>query len=909
LVDLLQFAILGLGGGAVYALLAQGIIVVYRGSGILNFAHGAMAMFGSYLFAVWLTDNVGLATLPAAVLSVALVAAIGVAIYWGVMRPLRRASPLARLIATLGVLITLQAIVVRLWGSRTRSISTFLPQDTWTVGDVSILEDRLILVAIAAAVTLVLWLGYRYTRFGLATTGAAENSRAAAASGYSPDWLATVNWALGGALAGVAGMLVAPLQGLNPTTLTFLVISALAVALIAGFTSFPITLFAGLAIGVVQSEMAFYVKTQGAASAVPLVAIILVLVVRGRALPLRSYLFERLPELSAGRVRARIVVPVTAGAVVALLLLPEFWADATTTSITVAIVMLSVVVLTGYTGQLNLAPAAFGGIGAFFAAKLVASWNWPFAAAIVIGVLGSVVVGLVFAIPALRTRGVNLAVVTLGFGIALNDMLFNNQKYTGGATDGIKVGPQKLFGVEVDAVLHPRTYAILCVLFFVLTAILVANVRRSRAGRRLIAVRTNERAAAALGVNVFGAKIYAFAVSAAVAGLGGILIGFRAFSVTFGGFDPMTSILIVGYTVIGGVGYVIGPLFGSTLVAAGIGSLLNRWWPGLDQYFVLIGGVILILLLIHDPNGLASGNAHTRARLRAKLPRRATAKPPPALPAGARHRVDPSSLDVASLGVRFGGVTALDDVDLRVGTGEIVGLIGPNGAGKTTLVDAVTGFVRPAHGDVRLNGRSIRRWSAHRRARAGLSRSYQSLELFEDLTVRENLLAASDRRDLVGYFSGLVRPGKDSLRSAAMAAVHEFGLDDDLDRRPPQLPYGRRSLVAIARAVAVEPSILLLDEPAAGLDDAETAELASLVRRLRDDWGIGILLIEHDMSFVMSVCDRIVVLDFGRVIAEGTPAEIQASERVRAAYLGDEIAEPAEVQAPATSGSEVGARG
>jgi sulfate-transporting ATPase len=427
---------------------------------------------------------------------------------------------------------------------------------------------------------------------------------------------------------------------------------------------------------------------------------------------------------------------------------------------------------------------------------------------------------------------------------------------------------------------------------------MVANLRRSRAGRRLIAVRTNERAAAALGVSVVGAKVYAFAVAAAIAGLGGALIGFSGYSVTFGSYGPLASILAVGYAVIGGVGFVVGPLFGSILVPGGVGSLLDHLWAGLDDYLTLIGGAILILILVKDSDGMAATQAKRFSQLTARLASPWRARRPRSAPAArtpldaetAGRKVRPAVLEVRGLTVRFGGVTAVRDATLRVSTGQVTGLIGPNGAGKTTLVDAVTGFVRPASGEVRLDGAAIQHWPAHKRTRAGVSRSYQSLELFEDLTVAENLLAASDGRDRLGYLSGPLRPGRAVLSPAAVAAVREFGLEQDLDKRPSELPYGRRSMLAIARAVAVESSILLLDEPAAGLDEAEAAELASLVRRLVDGWGIGILLIEHDMSFVMSVCDEVVVLEFGSVIARGDPAAIQADPVVRAAYLGDETA-------------------
>jgi ABC-type branched-subunit amino acid transport system ATPase component len=246
---------------------------------------------------------------------------------------------------------------------------------------------------------------------------------------------------------------------------------------------------------------------------------------------------------------------------------------------------------------------------------------------------------------------------------------------------------------------------------------------------------------------------------------------------------------------------------------------------------------------------------------------------------------------VSGVTVRYGGTTAVAEASLTVKPGRIVGLIGPNGAGKTSLVDAVTGFVKAAEGSITLDGRDITRWSPVRRARAGLGRSFQSLELFDDATVFDNLRAASDPRDVGSYLRDLVWPFAPPIPGQVVSAIEEFRLQEDLNRLVESLAYGQRRLLAIARAVATGPSVLMLDEPAAGLGAVESAELAHLVRRLASDWGMAILLVEHDMDFVMSVCDEIVVLDFGRKIAEGTPEVVRNDPAVIAAYLGEEETE------------------
>jgi sulfate-transporting ATPase len=889
---ILQYAVLGLGAGAVYALLGQGIIVIYRGSGIVNFAHGAMAMVGAFVF--WeLHELRGWSFWPALCFAVPLVALIGALVHLLVMRPMRRTAPLARLIATLGVLSVLTSAATLKWGTVSQVVDSDLPQDLWTFQhfglDFAVGSDRVYLFGIACGLTALLFVVYRYTPFGIGVSAAAENERAASTLGWSPDVLAAVNWAVGAALAAVAGILVVPLTGLQVNQLTLLVIAALAAALAGGFSSFPVTLAGGLLIGIAQSEMARYGRDlfgdtgqQGIAASLPFAAIVVVLVVRGRGLPLRSHVLEKLPRLGTGVIRPAPLVVGAAVLAAGVVTVFDDDVNAAMLAMTLAgIIVLSLVVLTGYAGQVSLAQFALAGMGAFFTGKLVASEGWPFELAFFVGIAGAVVVGLLFALPALRTRGVNLAVVTLGLGFALQQVLFSNSEYTGGF-EGTAVGETKVFGYSIDSVAHKERYLLFALFWLVVAALAVSNLRRGRAGRRLIAVRTNERAAASLGISVFGAKLYAFAVSAAVAGLGGILIGFENRTIVYTAYEPFSSISSVVQAVIGGVGFVTGTVFGSQFAPGAVTDLIVKELvdePG--QWLVLIAAVVLVVNLIAYPDGLAG----VTARALRRFSRRRVSVPEP-LDDVERERVRPATLEVRDLRVRLGGVDILGGVDLEVRPGEVVGLIGPNGAGKTMLIDAVTGFVRPFGGSVQLDGRAIDRWSAPRRARAGLTRSFQSLELFEDLTIRENLRAASDPRDRLAYFSDLVWPGRQPLQSTAVAAVREFGLEADLDRLPTELPYGRRRLVGIARAVATEPSVLLLDEPAAGLSEGESAHLATLVRRLADDWGIAVLLVEHDMSMVMGTCDRIVVIEFGHKIAEGTPNAVRSDPQVIAAYLG-----------------------
>jgi ABC-type branched-subunit amino acid transport system ATPase component/ABC-type branched-subunit amino acid transport system permease subunit len=928
----LQFAVIGLGAGACYALLAQGVVLVYRGSGVVNFAHGAFAMLAAYVTFLEVRSDTPVNRflfIPgshflgkswpivwAIVAGVVVAGLVSFLFQRIVLHRLRHAAPIVRVISTLGALAVLQAFVVIRYGNTTNSVRNFLPKHRYQFHGVSFQEERLIVLGIVVVLTASLWAWARYTRVGLAITASAENERAVATLGWSPERLSMLTWTIGGATAGAAGILVAPFTGLTPDIFTLVVtISALAAALLGGFESFPLTLLGGLLIGIGEAEMTNYQSNvqnvlhlknlTGADQAVPFLVILLVLVVRGRPLPLRSHVSDVLPRLGTGRINwPGIIVAVGATLAVVLLWVDNNWATAMYISLASAVFVASIVVLTGFAGQVSLAQWAIGGVGALIAGLLVKA-GLEIEIAIVFGILLTVPVGLLFALPALRTRGVNLMVITLGLGFTISQVLFANPNWIGDPLDGgTKIGRVKLFGIDVNAVDHPHRWAIVCLIALVLVALLVANLRRSRTGRRLIAVRTNERAAASLGVSVFAVKLYAFGVASAIAAVGGILLGFTANTITYTRYNPFQSINSVGHAVIGGLGYVLATVVSAPNAIGGLGTRFMTNELGLSQgnWDQLVGGVILLSILMAHQHGIADVvSTRMPAGARRLLENLHLVKRPTqgvSLPVETAKPVVPAPLKVEALTVRFGAVTAVDSVSFTVNPGEVLGLIGPNGAGKTTVVDAVTGFVRTSGGSMWMGDRRIDGDSAARRSRLGLRRSFQSLELFEDISVEDNIKAGSDAGDSkfgvskLSWVTDLFWPGTHALSSTAVAAIGEFELEDSLPLLPGALPYGRRRLVGIARAVASGPSIVMLDEPAAGLDEAESSELARLIRRLADQRKMGVLLVEHDVGLVMSTCDRIVVLEFGRVIASGTPDEIREDARVRAAYLG--TLEPAE---------------
>ncbi|MFI6549330.1 ATP-binding cassette domain-containing protein [Streptomyces prunicolor] len=888
--------LLGLGAGSMTALSALGLVLMYRSSGVVNFATGGIGMACSYVF--WdLTRNAGWSALPAGTAAVLVGAALGVVTYVLVMVLPRAGSNLTRLIATLAVLIILESAAQLRYGPNPLSVHQFLPSGSVGLGGgVTIPVSRPILLCTAVVLALSLAVVYARTTFGIATTALSERPRKLAALGWRIGWIGAMNWGVGGALAGLAGVLLAPIIGVTIGNAAVLMVTVLAAALIGGLRSFSLTLVGGMVIGMLQSLFGIHdLGIQGLADAVPFVAIIAVIVLRGRRLPLRSFVGERLPRVGSGEIRpGRVLV----GAAVLVLLigwvLNDNGVSALTASLLAVIPLLSLTVLLGYAGQMSLAQITLSGVGGLVAARLAADVGLPFPVVLVLGMLATVPVGLIVGLPSARTRGVSLAVATLGLAVAIQALIFSNSSISGGET-GIALPDSasfRLFGVDIDSFLYPDRFAYLVLGFVLVLTLLVANLRRSASGRRMIAVRGNERAATALGINVVTTKLWAFGIASAISGLGGVLLVYSAPTALFSNFSVLDNISALAYSVVGGVGSVLGPLFGSTLQPSGIGqSVLNAIFGVEPVTMTLIGGVLLLITIVASPDGMAAATAQAIDSVRRRLPARrprAGRQAQAYLGRGSQapRRVRPAPLTIGSIEVAFGAVRAVDGVDLHVEPGEVVGVVGANGAGKTTLIDAITGFV-PSRGTVALGREQLAAVSAHGRARAGLARSWQSLELIEDLSVLDNLRTASDAGSWWSTLLDLVRPSRDKPTAAMLRAIQALKLDDLIGALPGELSTGQRKLVALARAIAGEPSVLLLDEPCSGLDQHEREEVGQVVRMLAENWGMGVLLIEHDVHLVRRVSDRVVALDFGKVIAEGRPDHVLSHPSVVAAYLGD----------------------
>jgi len=898
----IQFAVLGVGTGAVYALLAVGLVVIHRGSGVINFAQGAVGMTATFFF--WNIRDVHHSPFVLAfAYSLAIAAGMGILIQLLIMRPLRAQSSLTRMLATLGVLISLSSAVTLKYPQNDEFVQSFLPTGNLKFGSVFVPISICVLTGIVVALTAVLYAVYRYTYFGIATTAVVENRDRAASARINPDLIATINWVIGSVLAATAGILIAPSAGLSVNGLTLLIIPALAVAVVGRFASFPIVFAVGLAIGIGQTELERFAGNNSSAwvTALPFFVMIVYFVVRGKTLPTKGDQSIRLPRVGTGKVRIWAVLLLGIVGYIVIEVSPVNWAAGMITTGITAIIVLSVVVVTGYAGQLSLAQFAMAGAGAYVSARLTADTGAPFAVSLLVGVLVALPIGVLVGLPALRTRGENLAIATLGLSVALSALVFTNLSLTGGIS-GFHVGNPDFLGINLTDLLRPENYAVFVLVCFMIAALVVARIRRGVGGRRMLAVRDNETAAASLGINVVATKLYAFAVSSMLAALGGVLFAFETPIVTFGAYNPLASISVVSYGVIGGLGYnASAPIIGGSLAPGAVsGNIVDLFNSSVQEYLGLASGLILILVLIINPDGVTPSNIDiwdrfVRPHLR-RMPLKRFAsnlsnggEANDLLDGPRKFEIDiaPQTLSISNVSVAFGGVSALNAVSLEVAPGSVVGLIGPNGAGKTTLIETVTGFVQHQIGTVSLGSTSLEGMSPRHRAKLGIARTFQAGGLFGDLTVRENLLVANEGETTPSSFFKTILRSPQKLSQGAQMAIDQFGLASVLNSFPGDLPYGRQRVVSIARALARNPSILLLDEPAAGLGEADRDELSELIIDLARSRNVGILLVEHDVELVMRTCTQVVALEFGSVIASGSPDEVRRDPAVIRAYLGD----------------------
>jgi branched-chain amino acid transport system permease protein len=668
-------AILSLGSGGLYAVIGLGAVQVYRTSGVVHFAQGAIVMYSAYVFSSLTatgtypipplpnplalvegaasrfgaelnlpdfptTASFGhpLPALPAGLIAVATSAILGFLLHFLIFRRLRTAPQLARVVAGVGVLLVLQSIVVRRFGGTAVPVRTVLPDGVWHVMGGTVKVDRL-LVAGGVIVTALALAGFlRWTRFGVATRAAAENETAAVLLGYSPDSLARWNWMLASSVCGLMGIFVGSVAGaVDPFIVAYAVVPALGAAVVGRFSSLLVTTAAAFGIAIAQGQIALLqrqgwwprsngIPYPGAQQAIPLVIIVAALVLFGRKLPRRGD--EQVARLPLAPRPIRTVRPMVLGLTIGvafMLLATAEWRAPVTNSLIGVTLCLSLVVLTGFVGQISLAQMALAGLGGFGLSKLAESAGVPFPLAPLLAATMATVCGVIVGVPALRLRGVHLAIVSFSLALTAEAMVFANTALNGGS-EGAPVPSPSLFGFEfgpndtfIDDKVPSPSFGIFVLVVTVCIAGGVAWVRRSSMGNLMLAVRSNERAAAAAGVNVAGVKVFSFAIAAFIAGLGGSLIGYRAGGVDDLSFAAFASITLLGYAYLGGITSVKGAAVGGVLVSQGVGFYVISELFDVHGIEELLAGLGLILTAVLHPEGIAGAAADLWAFLKRRL--------------------------------------------------------------------------------------------------------------------------------------------------------------------------------------------------------------------------------------------------------------------------------------------------
>ena len=564
-----------------------------------------------------------------------------------------------------------------------------------------------------------------------------------------------------------------------------------------------------------------------------------------------------------------------------IVLLAIFWAKNTYYLHVLGAIAVTVLVgvglniLTGLSGQVSIGHAGFFAIGAYTSSLLMTKLQWNFWLAMVMAVVVSAVTGLVLAAPALRVSGPYLAMVTVAFGIIVEQILIEWVDLTGGFGGIFNIPQPRLFNLPPAM----RNVVLLAWIAAILALISFAALKKHHWGRAWQAVRDDEIAATALGLNVLRIRLMAFAISAAFTGLGGVFFASIIGFISPGSFTFHRSILFLLVAILGGLGTVAGSVVGAIALVI-LPELINDF----AEYQLLVFGILLLLTLWLTPEGVVS--------FFLKRFDRADAVYPPAmsennLPLVVKNQTD-VSLKVEQITISFGGVKAVNNVDFVAQSGTITSIIGPNGAGKTTLLNLLAGFYAAESGRVYLGKLDLTGKNSLEIVRAGLSRTFQTTRLFDSLSVLDNLKVGYTSDRLGNIFTALLgreQKTKPPLETKLIELLAFVGYQDNIHARADSLAFGDRRLVEIARALATNPQIILLDEPAAGLSEQQKKRLARLLRCLANA-GIKVIVIEHDINLVMEISDRLVVLDRGKVICDDTPVKVRNNQRVLEAYLG-----------------------
>jgi branched-chain amino acid transport system permease protein len=638
--QIVLFALLGLGTGALTAGVALSLVTMYRGSGVINLAAGAIVMITGFMFWALRTGKLGptFGAAPALALTLVFAVIIGVVLELCTIRPLRSSTPLAKMVASLGVLLTAQGLVLLIVGPNTQQAPSILPLSTVSVFGVTVGVAHFILAGIVIASALALAAAYRWTKFGLATKAAAENEASAMLVGLSPNTLSLINVVIGTVIATLLGVLAASLIQLDTNELPLIVVPALAAAIFARFTSFTIACFAGLALGMAENLL-YYLSTlswfpTSGGEAFPGIeqllifgAIIVALFWRGARLPGRGDIVERrLPIAPRPERLARPAIIAAVVGVIALIVLPYNYRQALMNSMIGTVLALSMVIITGFGGQISVMQLALSGLSGILLAHLASGAGIGFPLGALIAAAGATVVGFGTAVAALRVRGVTLAVVTLAAAYAIEQFVLDNSQF-GAGQGGLPVPQPTLAGFNlgnnaafkgIDGHFPSPVLGFVILAVTILMCLFVANLRRSGFGLRMLAVRANERAAAATGVSVRSVKLSGFSVGAFAAGLAGALFAYNYGSISAQPFGALAALSLIAFVYIGGITMVQGALFAGVLATAGLSQFVFQEWFGISgTWTLLFGGVTLIFNLVFFPDGVAGTNYQKKQAKRA----------------------------------------------------------------------------------------------------------------------------------------------------------------------------------------------------------------------------------------------------------------------------------------------------
>lgn len=909
--------------GLVYALVAFGLLLIFRATGVINFAQGQIGAFGGYTMALlYLQYDIpyGL-SLPLALVAGTL---LGIATEL-ILRRLFTQPRLLLFVATLGVTQLIQFLQLQLPIPEDQAATARYPvllDGRWEIFGITVTGPQVtVVIAVPVLVLGLTWL-LQKSKFGRQVRAVADNAASAQLAGISIRTVSTKVWGLAGLLAAVSALLIAPTQGgsiavVNSALGPKLLLLSLAAAMFGRMRSFVWTAVGGVIVGVIDMLFVTWAQTGEVPQGTNILAIFVLLLVlmltlgRSAGMSNDEWTFTTKLKSASEEIRRHpLYRALTLLGVVLLvggaLLLPSFLDTPTdflsySTIPVMLIAALSVTVLTGWAGQLSLGQFGFVAIGAYFTIKF--SDGLPIPIAILFGVAFGVLAALIIGIPALRIKGLFLAVITLGFGLMVRNWLIFNSGLSGPGGDAkLAVTRGKGFDLLFWTVKGTNFRGVywFCLLVSGIALLLVWQLRRTGVGRSIIAVRDNELSAAAYTVSATKQKILAFAISGGLAALAGGLLPLTALNGQFGVnpgtqiFDVEQSLRIVAVAVVGGIASITGAILGTLVIVA-----LPLFFDGTPQVKLFTSGIGMLVVLLYFPGGLISILHSGRDLLTAWIARRTGWEPKRntqtsgigALASVHDHSDDSRTpLVTSGVTVSFGGRVVVDDVSINVQPGEIVGLIGTNGAGKSTLMNAISGFV-PSTGDIFLFGTEAGRRPAAGRSRLGIGRAFQNARLFASLSVRETLMVALEARERSWLLPSMLSlppspTAERRKRKQANEIIGHLGLSRYADSLMGELSTGTRRIVEMGALLALDAELLLLDEPTAGVAQRETEAFGPLIHSIRRELGASILIIEHDMPMVMSISDRIYCLEAGAVIAEGAPTEVRNNPLVIASYLG-----------------------